>query len=247
MPKIHEFTGWKLTSVSLSWAVMIQSPRAVQRSYCWGSILCSQPHPVVPSHVPLWELPSTAGLCPRLGKRMLWSLVHTSSIFGASGRMGGGKQWCWKWQLGVLGSKREYSLSANPLPFKLSWNGTSVADHYRSSWKVCVFLAKYVCVPAKASLCCLLLLNPSVCNSFHGHPTAVSFTGFSSWHHVLNNVSRVLWGSLLVWKREGCICGFPTSSISKPFSQNSDAVGEYNLSLPLMLPLSHTNSAKVFN
>lgn len=246
MPKIHEFTGWKLTSVSLSWAVMIQSPRAVQRSYCWGSILCSQPHPVVPSHVPLWQLPSTAGLCPRLGKRMpvvpCSHLIHLWCI-----RQDGGETVVLEMTTGSSWLQKRIQLVSQPSPFKLSWNGTSVAGHYRSSWKVCVFLAKYVCVPAKASLCCLLLLNPSVCDSFHGHPTAVSFTGFSSWHHVLNNVSRVLWGSLLVWKREGCICGFPTSSISKPFSQNSDAVGEYNLSLPLMLPLSHTNSAKVFN
>lgn len=111
-------------------------------------------------------------------------LIHLWCI-----RQDGGKQWCRKWQLGVLGSKREYGLSVNPFPFKLNWNGTSVAGHYRSSWKVCVFLAKYVCVPATAFPCCLLLLNPSVCDSFHGHPSAVSFTGFSLWHQVLNDVS----------------------------------------------------------
>lgn len=115
---------------------------------------------------------------------MPWPCAHTSLTCGASGRMGGNSGW--KWQLRVLGSKRDASLSVNPFPFKLSWNGTLVAGHYGSSWKVCVFLAKCVCVPAKASPWCLLVLSPSVCDGFQGHPIAVSFTGFSLWHCVLN-------------------------------------------------------------
>lgn len=147
---------------------------------------------LVPSHVPLWQLPGTAGLGTALGRSVSQAgkgdamalCSHLTGLWCI--RQDGGKQWCWKWQLGVLVSKRDYSLSVNPFPFKLSWNGTLVAGHYRSSWKVCVFLAKCVCVPAKASCCCLLLLNPSVCDGFQGHPNAVSFTGFSLWHRVLN-------------------------------------------------------------
>lgn len=207
---------------------------------------------LVPSHVPLWQLPGTAGLGTALGRSVCQAgkgdamalCSHLTDLWCI--RQDGEKQWCWKWQLGVLVSKRDYSLSVNPFPFKLSWNGTLVAGHYRSSWKVCVFLAKCVCVPEKASLCCLLLFNPSVCDGFQGHPSAVSFTGFSLWH-CAELVPSVLWGSLLLWKREGNVCGFPTSSISKPCSQDTDAVGEYNLSLPFMLPLSHRNSAKVLN
>lgn len=160
-------------------------------------------------------------------------------------RQDGGEQWCWKWQLGVLGSKRDYSLAVNPFLSKLKrdfccWSLQKLLEGVCISGKISLCSSKgLLFLFASAQPICLWRpLRPPKCHFFHW----LQFVTPSA-----ELVSSVLWSSLLVWKREGCVCGFPTSSISKPHSQDSDAVGEYHLSLPLLLPLSHANSAKVFN
>lgn len=112
-----------------------------------------------------------AGVCPGWGRGCH---VHTSSTFSASGRMG--KQQSWKRQLGVRGSKRDYSLSVNPFPFKLSWNGTSAAGHKLLE---CVCISGKTCLCSSKGLPLLFASAQPVCDSFQGHPSTISFTVFS--------------------------------------------------------------------
>lgn len=149
-----------------------------------------------------------------------------------------GKQQSWKWQLGVRGSKRDYSLSVNPFPFKLSWNGTSAAGHKLLE---CVCISGKTCLCSSKGLPLLFASAQPVCDSFQGHPSTISFTVFSLWHHVLNLFPVFCEAACCWWKREGYLCGFPTSSISKPCSKDNDLL-ENIISLFPLCCLSFTQT-----
>lgn len=180
MQFIQEFTGWKLTGVSLDWVMQIPSPVLMQRLVPTGflslginPLLCA-PHPV-PSHVPLWWLqcrlpalkPSTAGLrtsswqvsASGWGRGHCCPLAYTSPTFsirqdgGNVLKIRAGNSW-------LKSSSRDLKLSVNAFPFKLSSRlELSVAAHCGSSCKLspevspCVFPTKHVCVPLTADCC----------------------------------------------------------------------------------------------
>lgn len=206
---------------------------------------------LVPSHIPLWQLPGTAGLGDSSGQVCVpgwergchgpvftphWPVVHQA---------GWRETVVLEMTAGSSCLKKRLQL-VSQLFFKISWNGTLVAGHYKSSWKVCVFLAKCVCVPAKASPCCLLLLNPSVCDGFQGHPSAVSFTGFSLWHRVLNLCPVFCEAAYCCEKGKAMFVVSP-QALFPSHVHRTVMLLENIISLFPLCHLSHRNSAKVFN